>query len=626
MAQRVFIGIGVARPLGMAALPGVSNSIGQMVKWAEREGYNIVKAITDNVDAVTAPRIAEQMRPILEKDIDRIVVYFVGHGFLNSPDQIWILSDGPDVNTGRISRDALRASISTYRPRQISMIADACLEARHFQSGTVPVLYDAPGPRRRVFVDNIFSTLPNDPSFFFHSKDAASEFCLFTSVLANFLNGEDERAFRLANGVIPTVTTQTLYWNLPDAVLECGAGHGVNQEPRVEPGFPQGDDVYSSFAKPGVPIGPYPPSDDEHTSQPPEGGGPFGTGARRNLRDSIPFDERTTSSRDPIPPLLDDMQIERLKAEAFHRNERLTALIHREGPKASRGIIINEASTEFFTAPIQGPDDRSVWYPILVSNLDRVIPCERRKLGSVLSISWSTRKEEEGAEFFVILPIFDSLIATVHLIEDGNNGIDGGCKQIYWSPDYTPHLYSPKTTTAWRALTSLTNGKLVTADAMTISDGLRDEKHLNPMIGIVCAYLYDLAGDLDSISRLCHFYVEHYQGIPFDIALLSGAEFRRAENHAGWEVSYAEAKEDTRRAPSKGPDYLWRSTPKGVGRVAGTTPLVRAGWSRLATHEDTTLRQFGDLADNLTNSPIATLIGGQARDRATVILRQLGML
>ena len=199
------------------------------------------------------------------------------------------LSDGPDVNTGRISRDALRASISTYRPRQISMIADACLEARHFQSGTVPVLYDAPGPRRRVFVDNIFSTLPNDPSFFFRSKDAASEFCLFTSVLVDFLNGEDERAFRLANGIFPNVTTQTLYWNLPDAVLERGAGHGVNQEPRVEPGFPQGDDVYSSFAKPGVSIGPYPPGDDEHTSQPPEGGGPSDTVARRYLREFDSF-------------------------------------------------------------------------------------------------------------------------------------------------------------------------------------------------------------------------------------------------------------------------------------------------------------------------------------------------
>ena len=331
-------------------------------------------------------------------------------------------------------------------------------------------------------------------------------------------------------------------------------------------------------------------------------------------------------AENPIPPLLEDVQIERLKAEAFHWNERLTALIHREGSKASWGIIINEAPTGFFTGPIRGPDDRSIWYPILVSDLDRVIPYEGRQPGSVLSISWSTRWEAEGAEFFVIVPIFESLIATVHLVDAGESDIDGGCKQLSWSPDYTSHLYSAKTITAWNALTSLTNGKLVTADAIPIADGLRDEKHLNPMIGIVCAYLYDLVGDLDSLSRLCHFYVQHDQGIPFDIALLSGAEFHRAENHAGWDVSYAAAKEDARRATSQGPSYLWRSTPKGIGRVAGTTPLVRAGWSRLATHEDAALRQFGDLADTLTNSPIATLMGGGARDRATVLLRQLGML
>jgi hypothetical protein len=610
----------------MAELPGVNNSLDQMARWATRERYSIIKILSDETKPVTAPLINEQLSPILSEEIDRIVVYFVGHGFLNSPDQIWIISNGPEVNTGRISRDALRASISTYRPKQISMIADACLESRHFPSGTVPVIYDAPGPRRRVFVDSIFSTLPNDPSFFFRGKKKDADFCLFTSVLVDFLNGEDERAFRLANGVLPNVTTQTLYWNLPDAVLERGAIHGVDQEPRVEPGFPQGDDVYSTFGEAGAVRGPQPSGGGDDAAQPPDPSSPPPDGdVRRHLRDSIPLEGRTTEIGSSTPTLLEESQIEQLKAEAFHWNGRLAALINREGSKASWGIIINEAPTGFFTGPIRDSDGRSIWYPILRSDLDKIIPYEGRRPGSILTISWSTRWQTEGAEFFVMAPIFEGLIATIHLADEAND-IEGGCKQLSWSPDYTSHLYSAKTLTAWRALIALTRGKLMHADAALIADGLRDEKHINPMIGIVCAYLYDLIGDLDSLSRLCHFYVQHDQGIPFDIAILSGGQLRRSENSDGWELSYESAKEDSKRADFNKPRYLWRSTPKGVGRVAGATPLVRAGWSRLGTHEDAVLREFAQMADTLTSSPIATLMGRDVRDHATELLRDLRIM
>lgn len=624
--RQVFVGIGVANPSGMAPLPGVYNSIDQMADWANSQNYSDVEIVTDKEEPVTAKRIASHLSPLLEKSIFRIVVYFAGHGFLNSPDQVWILSDGPDVNSGRISRDTLRASISTYRPKQISMIADACLEARHFQSGTVPVLFDAPGPRERVFVDNIFSTLPNNPSFFFRGNKEDADFCLFTSVLLNFLNGVDKRAFRLANGVLPNVTTQTLYWNLPDAVLERGADHRVDQEPRIEPGFPQGDDVYSTFARGQGKPEPGTPGGDDDSLEPLVSGDPPSNGETERLsHNTTSFEERARTVGLPAPPLLDDSQIDRLKAEAFHWNERLTALIHREGHRASWGIIINEAPTGFFTGPISDPDKPAIWYPILRSDLDKAVPYVGRRPGAILTISWSTRWESEGAEFFTIVPVFENLISTIHLADDTGEA-EGGCIQLSWSPDYSSHLYSEKTITAWRALIALTQGRLVSADATSIADSLRDEKHINPMIGIICSYLYDLVGDLDSVSRLCHFYVQHAQGIPFDIALLSGGQIRRSMEYDGWELSYAAAAEDKKRASANGPSYLWRSTPEGVGRVAGAAPLVRAGWSRLATQEHSILREFAGLANSLTKSPIATLTGRGAIDDATRLLRQLDLL
>jgi hypothetical protein len=56
--------------------------------------------------------------------------------------------------------------------------------------------------------------------------------------------------------------------------------------------------------------------------------------------------------------------------------------------------------------------------------------------------------------------------------------------------------------------------------------------HVNPLLGIVAAYLYDAAGDRDGIRRLASVYTEHGQPVPFDIALLAGVTGRRGRDGA----------------------------------------------------------------------------------------------
>jgi hypothetical protein len=165
---------------------------------------------------------------------------------------------------------------------------------------------------------------------------------------------------------------------------------------------------------------------------------------------------------------------------------------------------------------------------------------------SILTVSWNTYTLQED-DYFLILPAFDNLIATLHVRNEWNSNATG-CTRISWSSKYKNILYSEKTINAWLALDALVCGRLVSSDAASIADGLRDEKHANPMIGIVCAYLYDSVGDSDSLSRLCHFYVQHRQGIPFDLALLSGGRIRKSEKGEGWEITYAAASEDKERA------------------------------------------------------------------------------
>jgi hypothetical protein len=308
MNGKFFIGIGVSRPRGMDLLPGVQNSIDSMVSWAIQQGYSS-ETITDGDGPVTADRIRQIIAPILGNQIDRIIVYFVGHGFQNHPDQIWILSDGPGVNSGRVSRDTLRASISTYRPKQISMISDACLEPRYFGSGAISVIIDNAGQHKRVFVDNFYSTLPNEPSYFFRGTTEIQEFCLFTTVLLEFLNGKDLRAFQLAAGNSPHVTTQTLYYNLPDAVSERAAFLNIDQVPRIEAGFPQGEDIYSTF-----------PSDQ----------GPRSSGLSNSIgkrRDLASLESRMAETSIALAPLLDGSIIYSLIKRAKDIDARLVAIL-----------------------------------------------------------------------------------------------------------------------------------------------------------------------------------------------------------------------------------------------------------------------------------------------------------
>lgn len=618
--SNIFLGIGVADPRGMTRLPGVRTSIDQMADWAHKQQYDSIVRVCDDTEPVTAQRIKDHLGPLLDQPLNRIVVYFVGHGFSDALDQLWILSDGPEVNTGRISRNALRASLETYGPVQIAMISDACLTARGFPSGATPVLDDRSGSRKNVFVDNIYSTLPNEPSYFFRAEEKKSEFCLFTSVLLEFLNGRHPNAFRLADGECPDVTTQTLLWNLPEAVEDRAAGLQVDQRPKIFPGFPYGRDIYSRFPD---------RSGSDGTVTPP----PFSN--RRPHTEPGPDDpkkleERLIGSQPSAPPLLSRQRMEKVFTELNRWNGRLAALVHHSGKNSNWGMIVNERPTGFITGPLTEDGGNSWWMPITKSDLDRVVPYRGREKRLFLTLSWYI---EQNTEFFTMVPVFDDLVATVH-IQNESEGTEGvlksGCYQLSWTPEYklpydADFSYSAKTILSWRYLLALNDGKLNSGDAHLIAHSMRDEKHINPMIGVVCAYLYDLVGDVHSIARMCHFYWQHSQAIPFDIALLSGGEIRRVSDGYGWEVIYPEAPDDEPMEP----DYLWRATPRGVAPVAGVAPLLRSGWNRLtalASPDRDLLEGFAALTSSLSRAPIATLAGREAVEEAKRLLEILNIL
>jgi hypothetical protein len=45
--------------------------------------------------------------------------------------------------------------------------------------------------------------------------------------------------------------------------------------------------------------------------------------------------------------------------------------------------------------------------------------------------------------------------------------------------------------------------------------------YIDPLVGVISAYLYDSIGDIDSIRQMAFYYAKAQQAIPYDIALLA---------------------------------------------------------------------------------------------------------
>ncbi len=660
--RQVFLGIGIAKPTGMVALPGVYNSINGYMDWANSQGYEAV-ALTDETTPVAASDIAKILTAMFNKPVYRLVIAFVGHGFQNSTDQIWILSDGPDVNTGRMSRDALRGSLRTYGPQQICIIGDACRESRYFESGTVSILSDRPGPPKKVYLDLFSSTLANQPAFAFRAKPDQEAFCLFSAVVLDFLCGRDQRAFQLATGRSPDVTTQTIYNSLPDALLERGALLGVNQEPDLSPGFKYGEDVYSRFrvTRPAAASARSPLSWAKNLP-PPSGlpgilGGLIGISGISGVPDVDELFEKSSRPKElnkevanhadageampkrvlpsyaqllaksefdfKAQPAIDADILQKFIKAGTEYNEELVAVVHQSGATQGWGHIVNEAPTGHIVSPIK-LDSGAYWSPITWSDLDEHIPYVGRRASQMLTLSWHSVGHDE---FFALIPVFENLIAQVHFWGDDRRR--GGVSAVSWFPKYDINDSLPTLTlAAQQALFLLEQGRLRAGHAHEIASQLRIAKHANPLLGVVCAYLYDLAGDVDSINRMCHFYVAHRQPVPFDIAMLAGGELRRASDRPGLVTTFQKTEADNALASDSTMadlKYLWEATPAGEGPVAGVAPLLRVGWPRIGTRRHLEwARGLFNAGDALASSPISTLVGRRGKVAALEVLEDLG--
>lgn len=137
-------------------------------------------------------------------------------------------------------------------------------------------------------------------------------------------------------------------------------------------------------------------------------------------------------------------------------------------------------------------------------------------------------------------------------------------------------------TAALKTIGDFAAGRIDASQVDRLAADLRRTKHSDPVLGVICAYLYRATADFDNIRRMAYFYIAHGQPVPFDIALLGEMA---VEAGTGGKLSLTVPAVKARSPDEPGADlprYATEATPEKTGAVGGRCPWLGLGWDYVA--------------------------------------------
>ena len=611
MARKpLFIGIAVHKPKQMAQLPGVLEANQEMCHWAQRR-YDVV-SIDDASEPVTIRRIRDIVTPedddgdadpsfLLERP--RIIVYFCGHGITAWPDQYWILSKGPDQSAERISANALRDNLASYDPRQVALISDACRQATPLHGAGNGVFDTLPGNFRNPQKDIFYSCRDGRNSYAVPSAAGRPPYLVFTSVLLRALaepdgTNLDQTLLQLNRRA---VTSQSLSDYLEENVPVKALAVDRAQSAQCDAGFRPFEHIYEEFA--------------------PLYGAPPEPGLGELMPERPDLADRTSPSLPPADqtdlPAMHDFVVRSFDAAERSRIRRQTLRL--------------ETTQSDWRVPLMGEVGVMLRNNGIFDESLVVLGNNRAEIlfddGRMRRVSEFGRDEGLRASAFTIRDRTDDSVHTLcaqlnyrtismipvyrdmHAIAVTTPPREGS--QIEFLSWISVHgdERRPQLLNSAKALDALAKGNLRAVDAKRLASQIRFAKHLDPMMGVIAAYLYNSAGDIDNIRRIAYYYADCGQPIPFDIAML--AHLPLIQQSGGFRthipiVHRAENPEDDT------PRFARIRTKAIDGRVGGVSPILRAGWPYLRASAHPFHKICWKNIDRLGSSSISTFVGKRA--------------
>ena len=173
---------------GLPRLAAAASGARQVAEWLERNDYH-VRLFTDENTPVGRSDIFKAVQELVEAgNMERLVIYFAGHGFLKGPvDEYWLLSGAP-ADAAEAVNLTLSQAMARYKGiPQIIFISDACrvVPRTGVHSGIVGAsIFPNTRPKAdSAEIDFYYATHPGDPALERGDTEAESAHGLFTREL-----------------------------------------------------------------------------------------------------------------------------------------------------------------------------------------------------------------------------------------------------------------------------------------------------------------------------------------------------------------------------------------------------------------------------------------------------------
>jgi Caspase domain len=232
-------------------LPGTITSARRMLEWANSDKdcpYKSLYLADDLYDKIDVKLVHEEVTKFInDNPIDRLIVYFAGHGIVRSAgSQFWLLTDASRRITEGIDVDAFQGALlkcnfgNADLPGQLCLIGDAC---RNTAQDSIdfrgdPILTSNRKQSGTIQLDKFLSTQLGRESFHINQEGSQSAYCIFSEVMLSALRGEVKDAIETKfHQFQPAVTNHRLAEYLVKEVSRRAALIGRDMVPDLTTGI-----------------------------------------------------------------------------------------------------------------------------------------------------------------------------------------------------------------------------------------------------------------------------------------------------------------------------------------------------------------------------------------------------
>lgn len=237
----VLIGVSQTASSAFPTLEGVEGAIVKMESWAKSQGIPQIVKITDvgegAVERVTITLINDEIEALLAKAISlqQLIIYFSGHGVVNSLSEYQLLSLAPHNANEAINVSASIAVAQTWKVPHVVFFSDACrtaaptIQVSRIMGGLIIPNEIVPGPEK--LVDVFYATRLGTPALEV-AADGKQYVAVYTDMLSKGLRGDVPALIR--NGYIrPRPLKNWLAEAVPEHLIEMNLSVLVSQSPEA---------------------------------------------------------------------------------------------------------------------------------------------------------------------------------------------------------------------------------------------------------------------------------------------------------------------------------------------------------------------------------------------------------